>query len=217
MPTRAWAASPVVASGPPSGTVRTCQGVHPLLSLTRTRTLTSCAPRLLVCAQETPATVKGAVARSDVNTSGSTAAGAPAGALCRAAVSTPLIATLLTLGDTGRAGSEAAKETVGRATKTGVRATARAAEISLIGTVQWQLGWGWGRVGLRPLRGGACHGRKHLNVDGAIHGQTADPPMVTLVTPDTASADPVGAARPLRPYRPFGRGGAAPHREYSAA
>ncbi len=50
--------------------------------------------------------------------------------------SMPPMGVLTTFGATGRGVSAEAKETVGRATKTGVRATARAAEISRISYVR---------------------------------------------------------------------------------
>ena len=141
-PPRACSASSVLVSGPSSGTSRCSHAVHPVASLTRTRTLTSCARTLLARLHDTPATVKRAAERSCVKTSGQTAAGTASGAASRAAWSTPPMGASVTVGATGRAASGAANDTVGRATKTGVRATARAAEISLIGTVQWRVGLG---------------------------------------------------------------------------
>jgi hypothetical protein len=99
--------------------------------------------------QETPATVNLAVAILEVRTSGQAGGGfglgplkssgcfggAGAAEVASSPWSTPLIAVLTTLGETGRAMSAEANETAGRATKAGVSATARTAEISLISVV----------------------------------------------------------------------------------
>src|SRR6185436_19011119 len=145
VPTRAPAASAVMASGPSSVTASFSHAVQPLASFRRTFTITSLDATAEVRDQETPATVNLAVVIFEVRTSGPLtsrpvtcrvrAAAAGAGVLGKVASSTwsrPLMAVLTTLGATGSGGSAKSNATVGTATKDGVSATARAAETSLM-------------------------------------------------------------------------------------
>ncbi|QGN57664.1 hypothetical protein [Nostocoides sp. HKS02] len=152
VPTRALVDSPVVESGPSSGIASVSHPLQPAASLTRIRTSTSVALTPALRAQDTPATVKRFSGRSPVRTDtfkvfataavarcapafGGATAAAAAAALCAAGVvaaetgSMPPIRELTTDGATGRGLALAANDTVGSATKAGVRAMARAAEI----------------------------------------------------------------------------------------